>query len=96
MQIKFPTYSPLRFFCGLARPCNISGIRGEGLSNEDRVMLLTNCGGGILEETAKDGPFLGGCGEALLSISRHHRSTGNSFSDHLYTDHFKHGPGLLR
>ncbi|CAK9025396.1 Ultraviolet-B receptor UVR8 [Durusdinium trenchii] len=51
MQIKFPTYSPLRFFCGLARPCNISGIRGEGLSNEDRVMLLTNCGGGILEET---------------------------------------------
>ena len=50
MQIKFPTYSPLRFFCGLSRPCNISGIRGEGLSNDDRVMLLTKCGAGTAEE----------------------------------------------
>lgn len=37
MQIKFPTYSPERFFCGLARPCNITGIEGEGLGNNDRV-----------------------------------------------------------
>ena len=50
MQIKFPTYSPLRFFCGLARPCNISDIRGEGLSNDDRVMLLTKCGDGTAED----------------------------------------------
>ena len=61
MQIKFPTYSPLRFFCGLARPCNISGIRGEGLSNDDRVMLLTKCGAGTAEELAvKYLFFLGG------------------------------------
>lgn len=58
MQIKFPTYSPLRFFCGLARPCNISGIRGEGLSNDDRVMLLTKCGAGTAEEaTFLEGAF---------------------------------------
>lgn len=58
MQIKFPTYSPLRFFCGLARPCNISGIRGEGLGNDDRVMLLTKCGAGTAEEaTFLEGAF---------------------------------------
>lgn len=65
MQIKFPTYSPLRFFCGLARPCNISGIRGEGLSNDDRVMLLTKCGAGTAEELAVKYLFFfwGGVGE---------------------------------
>ena len=67
MQIKFPTYSPLRFFCGLARPCNISDIRGEGLSNDDRVMLLTKCGDGTAEEIT----FL----EGAFSIRTYHEGT---------------------
>lgn len=37
LQIKWPTYSPERFFCELGQLCNISGIEGEGLGNNDKA-----------------------------------------------------------
>ena len=49
LQVKAPTYSPLRFFCPLASVCNITGIVGEGLSNQDTVMVLTSCGDAVTD-----------------------------------------------
>ena len=51
LQVKWPTFSPDLFFCELGRLCNISGVQGEGLSNNDKVMLLTKCGQGLEEAT---------------------------------------------
>eukprot|EP00931_Biecheleriopsis_adriatica_P114653 TRINITY_DN90573_c0_g1_i1.p1 TRINITY_DN90573_c0_g1~~TRINITY_DN90573_c0_g1_i1.p1 ORF type:complete len:1913 (-),score=285.46 TRINITY_DN90573_c0_g1_i1:313-5601(-) len=50
LQVKAPTESPLLFFCELGRPCNISGIFGEGLNAGDKVMALAECGSGAADE----------------------------------------------
>ncbi|CAJ1436960.1 unnamed protein product [Effrenium voratum] len=67
LQIKWPTYSPERFFCELGQLCNISGIEGEGLGNNDKVMLLTKCGEGIPESAT----FL----EGAMSVATFHDGT---------------------
>eukprot|EP00931_Biecheleriopsis_adriatica_P035738 TRINITY_DN20592_c0_g1_i2.p1 TRINITY_DN20592_c0_g1~~TRINITY_DN20592_c0_g1_i2.p1 ORF type:complete len:1891 (-),score=352.02 TRINITY_DN20592_c0_g1_i2:78-5615(-) len=46
MQVKAPIDSPLEWFCPLGAPCNISGISGEGLTNNDKIMAMINCGAG--------------------------------------------------
>ena len=47
LQVKSPTASPLRFFCPLSSVCNITGITGEGLTNQDTVMILVKCGDAV-------------------------------------------------
>lgn len=46
IQVKAPVKSPLRFFCHVQTPCNITGITGVGLGDMDSIMVLTVCGRG--------------------------------------------------
>jgi len=46
LQVKAPLSPSNTYFCPLNRPCNITGIYGEGLHSGDKVMVMAACGAG--------------------------------------------------
>ncbi|CAJ1459137.1 unnamed protein product [Effrenium voratum] len=56
LRVKAPEETPSLFVCPLAKTCNITGIAGQGLNNDDQVMVLTKCGEAVVDaETFEQG-----------------------------------------
>lgn len=57
LRLKGPLSPPQDFVCYMRASCNVTGIYGEGLTNEDSLMILTVCGYGAAPSGWTGGAF---------------------------------------